>query len=279
MNNVQELFSSLFKSADWQMEKPINGRRKEKYIVSGGGLKYFLKFDVDAEILKRLARIGVAPDVLQSGTHKGRTFIVQQFIEGSAPQKSWFASNSERVFTLLKTYHNDPVLLQILLQRFPQRDRNLFESELQVLDRSIGSIKSPYFEDVNFRDSYLKFSGLGYELNAGQMAVIHNEPNNSNFLLSDDRLFMVDWDEITLGDPLMDTGPLLWWYWPFDDWPVCLDLMNIEFDDTAIAKIFWFAALVSLKAALFFIGSGFENDHGFIADFIEAAQMRLNPRF
>jgi thiamine kinase-like enzyme len=58
------------------------------------------------------------------------------------------------------------------------------------------------------REKVMKFQGCG-------LVTSHNDINNSNWIISEDeQLFLIDLDSMSLDDPALDVGAILWWYYP-----------------------------------------------------------------
>ena len=106
----------------------------------------------------------------------------------------------------------------------------------------------------------------------------HDEPNTSNMLVIADRLFLLDWDDVRLADPLRDLGPLLWWYYPPSAWDTFLQACHLPSDERMVHRIHWFAARASLEIALWHAEHGSKTDNGFLADFRAAVAGGVNPR-
>ncbi len=280
MREIEELFQTIFKKTSWTIDKPAGGLRKEKYIVSDATTSYFIKFDINTEILVHIAGIGVTPKVLHTGECGGRTFAIQEFVAGSKPSKEWIRINEATVFNLIKKYHADPELKSLLAAFYPEQQRyeNYLTNEVDRIDQRLRNLNDSRYKQASFRTSYKKFVSMKDEFMLSQLIPVHEEPNNSNFLLSGKRLYIVDWDDVRLGDPIHDIGPILWWYFPITDWEIHLERLGVELNDMLFRKVYWFAARSSLEASLFFSENGYDTDRGFLNDFIEAVHLRPNPR-
>src|SRR5215469_7929734 len=107
MSTVDVVLAQAFGSQRWTVEKPQDGNQKECYIASGDTRKVFIKFDVPILSLQRLSDLGVAPRVLASGIYEGISYVIQEFLAGSYPDRPWIASHIDEVAALIQTYHED----------------------------------------------------------------------------------------------------------------------------------------------------------------------------
>lgn len=92
----------------------------------------------------------------------------------------------------------------------------------------------------------------------------------------------MDWDGITLSDPLRDIGLILWWFVPPERWEAMFRrfwLPDAASAAAAIDRIFWWAAVTSLRVALWIDRHApAAAIHSFLEDFHEAAARRPNPK-
>ncbi len=92
----------------------------------------------------------------------------------------------------------------------------------------------------------------------------------------------MDWDGITLSDPLRDIGLILWWFVPPERWEAMFRRFWLPdaASAAAIDRIFWWAAVTSLRVALWIDrhAPAAAAIHSFLEDFHEAAARRPNPK-
>jgi thiamine kinase-like enzyme len=111
-----------------------------------------------------------------------------------------------------------------------------------------------------------------------ELVATHGDPNRKNFIVATDA-YLVDWDDLTLSDPMRDIGPLLWWYVPPNEWKDLL--VEIGHDDEAGIRdrLYWWVAAESLDVALSLLegGSGGAGAADFLDDFVAAINGQGNP--
>jgi aminoglycoside phosphotransferase (APT) family kinase protein len=271
MNKAQDVLSRAFTAAAWTIEKPQDGQQKECYIASDGIRSVFIKFDVPLKSLKRLGELGVAPRVLASGTYHGERYVIQEFLAGAYPDRAWIASHIEDVAALIRTYHEDRLLAEILAHGEHLTYRQHIDHDLAVLERKVaGQAAAP------LRPAFRQLKALAASLDDGPLVPVHNEPNTKNMLLHAGKLTFIDWDEVLLSDPLRDIGVFVWWYLPLHQWQDFYRSYGAPLTTAVEAKIFWFAARASLVICLW------HNEHGhpmggFFDDFLAAIHQQPNP--
>jgi aminoglycoside phosphotransferase (APT) family kinase protein len=114
-------------------------------------------------------------------------------------------------------------------------------------------------------------------LEAAPLTPIHNDPSPTNILFAEGRFVFLDWDEVTLSDPLRDIGLLLWWNFPPSQWPAFFEKYGLSLEAARLAKIYWFAARASLDIALWHAEHSLDG-RSFAADFLAALDQQPNPQ-
>lgn len=268
MNTIQQLLKDALGYDRWEIQKPTDGMQKECYIARNTAQSVFLKFDVAAGALRRLGALGVAPKVLAHGTSGGRTFVIQEYMAGSYPSRDWIKAHITEVGSIMRTYRTDRQLTEMLSRNHTMAH----DEQLHDIEKSLERHNNSQLRDLF---AALRDRAAGFE--AASPVPIHNEPNTKNMLLVDNKLFFIDWDEITLADPLRDAGTFAWWYVPVHQWPVFLGACGLEATDMNIAKAYWFAARAALVIYAWRLEHGYDGG-GFLEDCIEALHERPNPR-
>jgi len=123
-----------------------------------------------------------------------------------------------------------------------------------------------------------------FEAQAGYLQEVslvptHGDPNRKNFLLLNEQLFMVDWDELIVSDPMRDTGPFLWWHASPQTWGEFFDSYGDPLDNPKLDRLYWWAARQSLQVALWTAneaGAPRETE-AFLEDFKAGVAQQDNP--
>lgn len=213
---VQNFLQKHFPNQNWIFSIP-SGTGMETYFVQGSEQSYFVKVGVPVERYQGMAEIGLTPSVLASGhLAGGPSVIVQPLIRGRNPSRRDYQEQLEGVAGLLRIMHNDPGVrdglhpvpsnhhrdaglhaLSSLRQRW-RHHRAQVSSVAEIVDRSLELLES----------QIQQFSSAG-------LVSSHNDICNANWLFTQDgRIYIVDFESMSLDDPAFDLGALLWWYYP-----------------------------------------------------------------
>jgi thiamine kinase-like enzyme len=274
---VNEILASHFPGRDWALRKPNSGMTAESYIATSNGLGLFIKFDVEAQAHKRISDLGIAPRILAAGSHEGRLYIVQELLQGTHPEREWFGLHLPQLAHLIQKYHDDTVLAALLSKSEPLGYAEHIDSQLRDFEAQVAGLpKAPHKTELlpllaGLRDQARSFEPV-------DLVPTHADPNFNNFLLVGEEIYLLDWDGISLSDPLSDVGPLLWWYVQSDRWPEFFAASGMDMSEHTEHKVYWWAARQSCMVALLFSTFGYpDSAQPFIEDFSAALHGRANP--
>ncbi|MFH0863500.1 MAG: phosphotransferase [Candidatus Gottesmanbacteria bacterium] len=271
MRKAQTILQNTFPETNWTLEKPKDGLRKECYIAKSSNKYLFIKFDVPVNLLKRLGEIGVAPRVLFDGNFNGISYVIQEFIDGQYPDRKWIKQNLSKLADLIKTYHGDQTLKSFLSQKNTTDFTNHIEKNLKEIEEKVYLLK-----DEELISDFGKLKEISKKLISTSLVPVHTEPNIKNILVGKNRFVIIDWDEITLSDPVRDIGLLLWWYVPKTQWQDFFDSYGMVISEDIKDNIYWWAAKSSLAIALWNLERGYEYK-SFLLDFRAALDKKDNP--
>ncbi|HEX8599258.1 MAG TPA: phosphotransferase [Chloroflexia bacterium] len=274
---VSEILTSHFPGREWVLRKPTSGMTGESYIATSDGLELFIKFDVEAPALQRVAELGVAPRVLAAGRHEGRLYIVQEYLEGIRPEREWFSRHLPQLASLIQVYHSDPLLTALLSKGKQIKHAEHIESELKGFETQLAGL-SDSLHRAELSPLMFELRDQARSFEPTNLVPTHADPNFYNFLVAGERIYLLDWDAVSLSDPMRDVGPLLWWYVPPDKWHEFFAALNVQMSDQTAHKVYWWAARQSCMVALLFAGSAYpEYALPFIEDFRAALHGQANP--
>ena len=275
MESVQKILTHLFPQEHWTLQKPSAGH-KESYIAESQARRVFLKFEVDTPALQRLAEIGVTSSLLFVGKQEDRPFIIQEFVEGNYPDRTWLNANILILARFLKTYHTDEQLRDSLSKGYLLSYPEHIDQELAILEADINEATCDLFQTLEFKKAFDLLKNQAVKLTPLPLVPNHSDPNYKNMLVTTNGLMMVDWDDIGLSDPMRDVGLILWWYIKPNKWPEFFELYGLKLDE---AKIYWWVAKRSLTVALWFEKRNAEKEAQiFLKDFYRAIEKKENPQ-
>jgi thiamine kinase-like enzyme len=200
----------------WIFSLP-QGTGMETYFVQGNEQRYFVKVGVSIERYLVMAAIGLAPDILAYGQlESGSPIIVQPWITGRRPSRKDYRERLESIATIVNTMHHHPRLREM----FQAPSSNLYkEAGLRALD----SLRQRWEQHraqvpkvAEFVDNSLdELTQQINQFSGGGLVASHNDICNANWLFaSDGRIYLIDYESMSMDDPAVDLGALLWWYYP-----------------------------------------------------------------
>ncbi len=276
MIGINHILQTTFHQSGWIISRPPYGQQKECYVARRGYQAVFLKFDVAVEILQRLSDLGVAPEVLGSGTIEGRSYILQKYLVSTHPKWTWFADHLPLLAQITKRYHTDSELTQLLSNRASLNYYEYVLSDLEILEQQIISFHIEQHLAAALRDILIELKLQASQLSHVSLAPVHADPNPQNILLYQNTLVLADWDEILLSDPMRDVGQWLCWYVSQSRWYEFCENYGISFNQHLVERIFWWAARASFANVLWHAKQHY-NYIGFLKDCIAALHHDIVP--
>ena len=218
---------------DWRFSLP-HGSGKESYFAHGFKRSYFVKVGVQIKRYLAMAEIGLTPPVILHGQlESGSSIIVQLFVAGHKPSRLDYRDRLVNVSELIYKMHNSPQIMEVLqtaslstykdaglraLDRLRQKwERH--KAQVPIVADFIEGSLDHLVQQVNL------FSGEG-------LIASHGDICNANWLFtSDGKIYLLDFDSMSMDDPALDMGALLWWYYPPELRGRFLDTAGYRYDD------------------------------------------------
>lgn len=245
---------------------PLGGSTGRALLATGPGTAV-VRVGASLDVATRLDALGVGPRVLAAGTANGRPFVVQEHLLGDTATREWLANHAAEVARLVAQYANDPILRNLAEPLVPAgwvRELSDRAARLDLWDAH--------------RDTLARIVSTASDMSDGSLVASHGDPNGSNFVVADDRLVLVDWDDLRRADPLRDLGQLAWWYLPRSAWPGFVSTAGHRWDAAVEERLFWWVAAESLDVALRLLPDHPDVAMDFLADAGAAAARTENPR-
>ena len=213
---VLEFLCREFQQAAWEFALP-HGRGNETYFARSSRLACFVKIGVQIPRYEAAAVLGITPPVLASGyLEDGTSILVQPFIPSSTPTRKDFQNNLPQCADILHRTHHSPEIQALLPPTGSDRYRDAGLAALDGIQSRWEKYREQVPEAAVFVDESLEslaqqvgqFEGTG-------LVASHNDICNANWLITPEgQIYLVDLELMALDDPAMDTGALLWWYYP-----------------------------------------------------------------
>jgi Phosphotransferase enzyme family. len=218
---------------DWRFSLP-NGSGKEAYFAHGSKRSYFVKVGVEIQRYLVMAKIGLTPPVILHGQlGGGLSVIVQLCIPGHKPSRADYREHLNEVARLIYTMHNDSRIREALPPAASNLQRDAGVLALHHLHQKWEHHKARVPQVADFVDNSLdqltrqvdQFSGEG-------LVASHGDICNSNWLFaSAGKIYIVDFDSMSMDDPAHDMGALMWWYYTPELRQQFLDIAGYRYDD------------------------------------------------
>jgi thiamine kinase-like enzyme len=230
---VHAFLQKHFSISDWSFSLP-RGSGMESYFAKGNGQSYFVKVGVPMERYLAMAELGLTPPVLAHGQlDKGLSIIVQPFVEGRTPSRADYRNRLVEVAGIIRKMHNDPQANEVL----QVESSNLYrDAGLRVLNRlyqkwELYMAQVPFVAD--FVDKSLDDLGQQVHTFSGEgLVASHSDICNANWLFaSDGKIYVLDFESMSIDDPALDMGALLWWYYPPELRQHFLEVAGYHYDD------------------------------------------------
>lgn len=213
---VQAFLQRHFLKQTWDLTLPM-GSGHETYFAQCGGQTYFIKIGVQTERYQALAAMGLTPQVLAAGRlTDGETILVQAYVAGKSPSRREYRLHLAQFAAAICQLHHNAALQKLL----PQAPSDLYAAAglaaLNRLQQRWEGCRAQVPQAADFVDHSLgdlrrkiaDFRGAG-------LVASHNDICNANWLVSTDgKVYLIDFESMSLDDPALDIGATLWWYYP-----------------------------------------------------------------
>jgi Phosphotransferase enzyme family len=276
MEKIRSILKTHFHNNYWTISRPEDGLQKECYTARSGDLAVFIKFDVPTAPLRRLGEIGVAPRLLANGVLDDKTYVIQEYIAGTYPNWQWFAHNLPWLAAFIKRYHSDQELAVMLAEGQDTDYQEHITAEIADLEIQFRSLNANELREPTIVTAFELLKVQAQKLQPVKLVPVHADPNTKNMLLMGDTLYMVDWDDIKLSDPLRDAGQLLWWYVAKRQWGDFFAAYGLPLNEALVERIYWWVARTSLAIALWHVAHA-RAGTPFLQDFVAALHGESNP--
>lgn len=225
---VQAFLRRRVHDQPWNLTLP-GGWGHETYLARSGQRACFVKLGAQVPRYQVLAALGLTPPLWADGKlEDGTSILVQPLVEGHRPSRADFRIHLERIATILSQVHDNPDLQRLLPQPASHLHRDAGLEALTQVRRRWERHRAQVPEVAGFVDASLDqltaevlgFSGAG-------LAASHNDVCNANWLIAaDGTVYLIDLESMSMEDPAVDVGALLWWYYPPSLRPGFLDILG-----------------------------------------------------
>lgn len=226
---------------DWELH-PIAGATGDAYMGIKSNEKVFFKRNT-SPFIAALSAEGIAPKLMWTQrTYSGDTLTAQEWKEGSLLTKD--DMGTDEVIELIRHIHDSDQLLLML--------KKVGEQDYQPLD-----FINDYFVDLspslashNFLNEVVRHmeDSIDNDFYEVRRTLCHGDLNHNNFLQSKDgHLYLVDWENVKVADPLSDITQILVHYFSPSDWMSWFDAYDYSWNESFYKRVRWYSLMSCLN--------------------------------
>jgi aminoglycoside phosphotransferase (APT) family kinase protein len=195
------------------------GAGKLSFEVTVGRLRLWAKVSADADEAESLvtwsraadvlAERHAAPPVLDVLAIDGRTALLFPYIDAPVATRAMLHERYDEARAVLAGLHSDEALADLLGP--PTTTADCFrEVWLERFVADLDVIEGYVAKDLHahLSDEVDELGALVDTLDAPARSAVHGDPWHENFLLAPGRLWLLDWEDLAIGDPALDDAIL-----------------------------------------------------------------------
>ncbi|MBS4761310.1 phosphotransferase family protein [Carnobacteriaceae bacterium zg-ZUI252] len=224
---------------EWEMA-PLGGGTGQSYKGVKGEQTIFLKRNT-TPFLAAVSVEGIAPKLLWTRrTANGEGITAQEWIEGDTLQPVQMVEHD--VLAMVKAIHESATLKGML-----EKIQGSSATPTQLLAEYQESLQVDLRQNsfLNRVVDYLYHTAN--QLEKVDSVVCHGDLSHANFLLEKTgRLYLVDWENVKLCDPLLDVASILCRYINYSDWEKWLEVYGVTLTPSVQLRLQWFCILTYL---------------------------------
>jgi thiamine kinase-like enzyme len=193
-----------------------------------------VKVGIQVEQYVAMAEIGLTPPILVYGQLvNGLSVIVQPLIEGRTPARLDYRNQLNTVAECIRKMHHSQLVKEIL----PSASSNLHQDAgllaLSRLRQRWERYRAQVPNVTEFVDKSLEYLAGQISLFSGEgLAISHRDICNANWLFAlDGKIYLLDFESMSMDDPALDMGALLWWYYPPELRQRFLEIAGYQYDN------------------------------------------------
>ena len=219
--------------AGWSLQ-PAGGATGSAFLGVYANQKYFLKRNA-SPFLAALSVEHITPRLLWTRrVSTGDVLTAQEWLDGK---------------TLTREQMMQPVVAKMLAQVHHSSllKRMLRQVGGQVLDPT--QLRRALLQDfpISLRDQpHVKRALADLQSwlpHTAVQTVCHGDLNHKNWLQAGGRLYLVDWEQVALGDPAYDLADVMAHYGDHGSWPGFLAAYGARLDDDLKHRLYWYGDL------------------------------------
>jgi len=220
---------------EWEIT-PAGGLTGDAYVAEKNNKQLFLKRNT-SPFLAVLSAENIVPKLVWTKRmENGDVITAQEWLEGRALTHA--EMQQEEVAGLLHTIHHSTELLHMLMRlgKKPVTSDDLFKA---ISGKIMGM--DALINNADVRIALSSLEELLPKTREQKLVVCHCDLNHNNLIkTTEGDIFLVDWDNATIQDPVTDYGMLLNWYIPKEKWTAWLKRYVPANADYLFERMYWY---------------------------------------
>lgn len=233
----------VFHLDKWRLE-PIKGATGQTYMGIRGTERVFIKRNT-SPLLAALSKEGIAPKLVWTKrTVDGDILTAQKWLDGSQLKEDEIGQRNDVIDVLYQLHHS--ISLKNMIEKIGGQIHTpemLLKKYDEKLPKKLNN--QPFLTEV-----YQELKNHLPTCSTKNYMVVHGDVNHRNWLVSNNYLYLVDWDSVMLADPGVDLGMFLGHYVPQENWSKWLLSYGIQAEEDVLTKIYWYAVFSFLQEIL-----------------------------
>ncbi|TXL60570.1 phosphotransferase family protein [Cerasibacillus terrae] len=222
-------------SKEWIIT-PAGGLTGDAYIATNGDKRLFLKRN-SSPFLAVLSAEGIVPKLIWTRRmENGDVITAQEWMDGRTLNQE--EMKQENVANLLYKIHYSSELLYMLM-RLGKRPQTAMSRFIQLTNHTrIQELSNQHREirqAIHILDTFLPVT------DNKKLVVCHGDIDHHNIILDNSgQIYLVDWENAMIADPIIDYGHVLKWYIPKEDWNNWLKPFGISLHTDTLKRMYWY---------------------------------------
>lgn len=221
--------------SEWKVQS-AGGLTGDAYIGQHEEKRLFLKRN-SSPFLAVLSAEGLVPKLVWTKRmENGDVITAQEYLEGRKLEPE--EMRRKEVAQLLKKIHESSELLHMLMRLGIQPLSTIEQYEMLYMDVQESSFMQRLPE---VGQGFTWLEELIHATEAQPQVVCHCDLNHNNLMITEEgKVYLVDWDNATIADPIIDFGTVLMRYIPREDWQSWLQIYGVEENEQLMKRMYWY---------------------------------------
>ncbi|WP_461180794.1 phosphotransferase [Virgibacillus kimchii] len=226
---------------EWNIS-PAGGLTGDAYLATKNNKRLFLKRN-SSPFLAVLSAEEIVPKLIWTKRmENGDVITAQEWVEGRELKQS--EMKGKQVAELIRKIHDSQELLYMLMRL--GKSPLTADVQFKMVKKRLDTLKLlQAYREVRTALHYLE--ELLQVTEQQKPVVCHGDLNHNNLLMTkENNLYLVDWDNARIADPVIDYGMVLKWYIPKEEWNDWLKNYGVTNDTNFYERMYWYLILDTL---------------------------------